>query len=1081
MRFLALLLFCPVLALAEPTRLLRQPDIHGERVVFVYAGDLYIASVSGGVATRLTSHEGMELYPKFSPDGRLIAFSAEYSGTRQVWVIPAEGGTPRQLTFYNDVGPMPPRGGTDYRVLDWTPDGEYVLVRANRTPYGEREGLPLLVPVRGGMERMLGPPETGGGSLSPDGRYFAFTPIDRDFRTWKRHRGGRAQDVWIYDLEAHDSRRLTDFIGTDHQPVWVGERIYFASDRKWTLNLFSMNRDGGDLRQETFFDEYDVLWPSSDGRRIVFENGGWIHLHDPARGETRRIDIEVRGDRPHTLPRRKSLAAFVESFDLSPNGQRAVFGARGEIFTVPAKHGETRNLSRTPAHRERAVAWSPDGKTIAYLSDESGEYELYLLPQDGKGRARQLTRGSRTWYFQPVFSPDGRHLALAASDNRLLIVEVESGRQTEVDRAVHSNDFHRDLVQYAWSPDGRWLVYTKVNATRTSSIWAYSLTDGRRFQLTEDGYNDASPVFDPKGRWLYFVSTRDHNLVFSAYEFNYLYAHSSRIYAAPLTPDQPPPSPLKSDEGVDAAPAPQPAKGRSAEAALRFEPQGFASRIVALKVPPGSYGNLAANEQGLFFLAGGGGGGQQSADLRFYDLGKESVENVLSGVSAFRLSAKGDRLLWRQGERFGIAEAKPGIDTAQTALDLSRMELIIDPRIEWPALYRDAWRILRDWFYDPGMHGQDWEAIYARYRPLVDHVAHRADLDYVFGEIAGELNAGHVYVSESPDTPKVERKPGGLLGAEIEAHPSGYFRIARIFPGENWHEYYRSPLTEPEVKARVGDFIIAVDGVSTRSVANFYELMQDKGERTVVLTLNEKPSEEGAWETRVRTITSEVNLRYLDWVLQNRRKVHELSGGRIGYIHLPNTAIEGNRELIKGMLAEMHREALIVDDRYNGGGFIPDRMIEILARRPLNYWVWRGFEPVPRPVLAHDGPKAMLINGLSSSGGDALPYYFRKLGLGPLIGTRTWGGLIGISGSPSLADGGGIIPATFRFLDTEGRWAVENEGVSPDIEVIDAPHLKAMGRDPSLEKAVEVLLAELARRPPRRIEAPPAPRDFGFE
>jgi tricorn protease len=1079
MRLLPLIALIPALAAAEPTRLLRQPDFHGDTVVFVYAGDLYTVSAQGGVAQRLTSHEGMELYPKFSPDGRWIAFSAEYSGTRQVWVIPAAGGTPRQLTFYNDVGPMPPRGGTDYRVLDWTPDGEYVLVRANRTPYGEREGLPLLVPFRGGMEKPLGPPETGGGSLSPDGRYFAFTPIDRDFRTWKRHRGGRAQDVWIYDLLAQDSRRLTDFIGTDHQPVWVGERIVFASDRKWTLNLFSMNKDGGDLRQETFFDEYDVLWPSSDGRRVVFENGGYIWLYDPAEGTPRRLDIEVRGDRPHTLPKRKNVAAFVESFDLSPNGQRAVFAARGELFTVPAKHGETRNLSRSPAYRERGVAWSPDGRWIAYLSDETGEYELYLRPQDDKGTARQLTRGSRTWYFPPVFSPDGRRIALAASDNRLLVVEVESGRITEVDQVRHANDFYRDPVQYTFSPDGRFLVYTKVNATRTSSLWAYDLQGNRRIQLTEDGYNDSSPAFDPKGRWLYFVSTRDHNLVFSSYEFNYLYANSSRIFAAALHPDQSPPIVLKSDEAVEPEGG---GKGKREEGAgsMRFEPEGFAQRIVALKVPPGNYFGLAANEQGLFFLSAAGNQGQ-NADLRFYDLAKESVENVLSGVSSYRLSAKGDKLIWRQGERFGIAEAKPGIDLNQTALDLSRMELLIDPRIEWPALYRDAWRILRDWFYDPGMHGQDWEKIYERYRPLVDHVAHRADLDYVFGEIAGELNAGHVYVAESPDTPKAERKPGGLLGAEIEAHPSGYFRIAKIFPGENWHEYYRSPLTEPGVKARPGDFILAVDGVSTKSVKNFYELMQDKGERTVLLTLNDKPSEEGAWEARVRTITSEVNLRYLDWVLANRRKVHALSGGRIGYIHLPNTAIEGNRELIKGMLAEMHREALILDDRYNGGGFIPDRMIEILARRPLNYWVWRGFEPVPRPVLAHDGPKAMLINGLSSSGGDALPYYFRKLGLGPLIGTRTWGGLIGISGHPTLADGGAIIPATFRFLDTEGRWAVENEGVSPDIEVIDAPHLKAQGRDPSLEKAVEVLLAELAKKPPRRIQAPPAPRDFGFE
>ncbi|MDW8478891.1 MAG: PDZ domain-containing protein [Xanthomonadales bacterium] len=400
---------------------------------------------------------------------------------------------------------------------------------------------------------------------------------------------------------------------------------------------------------------------------------------------------------------------------------------------------------------------------------------------------------------------------------------------TEVDRTRHASEFYRDLSQYVFSPDGEWLAYVKVNESRTSSIWAYSLREGRRFQLTEDGHHDFSPAFDPRGRWLYFVSTRDHNLVFSAYEFNYLYANSSRIFAVPLTAEQPPPGAPASDEGLE--PAAEPDRDRPAKRPFRLEPEGFAARIVALKVPPGSYSALAANEQGVFFLAGGGGPGLQGAELRFYDLAKESAETLLGGVTGYRLSARGDRLLWRQGERFGIAEPKPGIDAGQTALDLTRLELTIDPRIEWPALYRDAWRILRDWFYDPGMHGQDWERIYRRYRPLVDHVAHRADLDYVFGEIAGELNAGHVYVAESPDTPRPERKPGGLLGAEIEAHPSGYFRIAKIFPGENWHEYYRSPLTEPGVRARVGDFILAVDGQSTQGVSNFYELMQDKGER----------------------------------------------------------------------------------------------------------------------------------------------------------------------------------------------------------------------------------------------------------
>jgi tricorn protease len=1078
---LALIAFPPVAGSAD-ARLLRFPDIQGEQVAFVHGGDIYTVSAQGGVAQRLTSHEGLELYPKFSPDGRWLAFSAEYSGTRQVWVMPAAGGEPRQLTFYNDVGPMPPRGGTDYRVLDWTPDGRHILVRANRTPYGERDGLPMLVPFEGGMEQPLGPPETGGGMLSADGNTYVYTPIDREFRTWKRHRGGRAQNVWTYDLVNNSSRQLTDFVGTDHQPLWVDGRIYFVSDRDFTLNLFAMDMDGGNVRKVTGFEDFDVLWPSSDRRRVVFEQGGYVWLHDPASGDTRRIPIELRGDWPHALPRFKNVQAQVESFDIAPQGERAVVGARGEIFTVPAQHGEIRNISRTAEAREISVAWSPDGKWISYLSDATGEYEVYVRAQDGSGEPRRITRDGGTWRFPPVWSPDSKMLAYADSANRLSIVEIESGRVREVDTTRHTSNAFRDLTQYVWSPDSAWLAYTKVNESYNSSIWVYALREGRARQLTPDTTNEQSPAFDPQGRYLYFTSTRDWNLVFSAYEFNYLYNNATRLFAATLAADGPALNRPRSDEAGTADAEQEKKEDKKGDdksgavAALKFDVEGFNERVTALGVPSGNYVGLAAAEGGLFFLSTGANG----AELRYYDLDKREAESVLDKVTGYSLSADGKKLLWRQQDKFGIADAKPKIEADKTALKLERLEMRVEPRVEWRQMYVDGWRILRDWFWDPGHHGQDWVAIRDRYAPLVEHVAHRSDLDYIFGELAGELNAGHIYVNNSADAPTAERRPGGMLGARIEPHESGYFRIAHIFPGENWHDYYRSPLTEAGVTAKAGDFILAVDGVSTRGVENFYRLLENKGDRVVQLTLNDRPAERGARVEQVKTVTSEVQLRYLDWVTNNRRRVHELSGGRVGYIHVPNTAVEGNRELFKGMLAEARRDALIIDDRYNGGGFIPDRMIELLARTPLNYWVWRGFEPQPRPLLSHDGPKAMLINGLASSGGDALPYYFRKLGLGTLIGTRTWGGLIGISGNPGLADGGAIIPATFRFLDTDGKWAVENEGVAPDIEVIDRPEAIAAGRDPSLEKAVEVLLQELETNRPRRIETPPAPTDFRF-
>ena len=1055
-----------------PTKLLRFPDIHGDRVVFVHGGDLFTAPLQGGVAQRLTTHPGAELYPKFSPDGRQIAFSAEYDGTRQVYVMPASGGEPRQLTFYSDVGPMPPRGGTDNRVLDWTPDGRHIVVRMNRIPQDERGGRPYLVPVDGGMETPMAVPESGGGMLSPDGTRFVYTPIDRDFRSWKRYRGGRAQDIWTYDLTSNTAVRLTDHRATDHQPMWLGDTIYFVSDREYTLNLHAMPENGGEPRRVTAFSEFDVLWPSAGPGGIVFEQGGGLWHFDPASGESREVAIHVPGDRPHTQPRYVKPINAVDSIGLAPGGERAVFAARGELFSVPAKHGEIRNLSQSPDAREISASWSPDGRHIAYLSDASGEYEVYVRAQDGSGEPRRITTDGDVWRFPPVWSPDSKKLAFADKRQRLRIVDVASGTLREVDRGEYE-----DLTEYVWAPDSRWLAYVKTGESRNPAIWLYGLDDGRTRQLTPGDTADGSPAFDPQGRFLYFLSNRDFNLTFSAFEFDYVYTGATRVYAAALAADGPVPYPVRSDE-VAPADAPKPAgadKPAAAPARLRIDVDGFNQRVVPLKAPSGNYAALSANAEGVFFLARDGEG---PGELRFLGLDADAPKAVASRLVGYQLSANGQKLLLSQpGGRHAIVDAKPEANIDAGLLKLDGWELQIDPKREWRQMYVDAWRTLRDWFYDEGMHGQDWTAIRARYEPLLAHVSTRADLDYLLTEIAGESNAGHVYV-ERGDEPQVERKPGGLLGAEIVAHESGYFRIARIFPGENWQPWSRSPLTEPGVDVREGDFILAIDGRSTREVKNVYQLLQNKANRTVALTVNGSAGEAGARTVQVRTTDSEQGLRYLDWVASRRALVDRMSGGRIGYIHVPNTAVEGNRELYRGLLAYRAKDALIIDDRYNGGGFIPDRLVERLARTPLNYWVQRGLKPNPTPLLSHDGPKAMLINGLSSSGGDALPYYFRQLGLGKLIGTRTWGGLIGISGNPRLADGGAILAATFRFMSRDGQWAVENEGVAPDIEVIDRPDALAAGRDPSLETAIGLLLEELARTPPRDVVAPPAPRSF---
>lgn len=1064
-----LLLLAALPVLAEDTRLLRQPDIHRDQVVFVYAGDLYVAATAGGIARRLTSHKGMELFPKFSPDGSQVAFSAEYNGTRQVYVMPTTGGEPRQLTWYNDVGPMPPRGGHDYRVLDWTPDSRHVLVRANRLPWGVRMGRYYLVPATGGDEKPLEIPEGGGGMLSPDGKRVVYTPIDREFRTWKRYRGGRAQDVWVYDLEASASEQLTDDSATDNQPLWVGDDIYFTSDRNYTLNLFRYV-EGAEPEQLTTHDEFDVLWPSAGPGAIVYENGGWLYRYDPATRTSQRLEIEVSGDRPGRLPRIVEAAEFIQSADLAPDGKRVAISARGEVFTVPAEKGPVRNITRSPAAREIDATWSPDGSLIAYLSDESGEYEIWVRPQDGSGTPRRVTTDGSIWRFPPVWSPDGSKLLFGDKRQRLNIADFRTGRITIVD-----NSRHNDFTEYGWSPDSRYVVYTKNNDVGYGNLWVYSVDGETTRQVTSDMTDDANGVFDPRGRYLYFLSSRDQDLEFSSIEFNYMVTNSTRVYAAQLNPDAPALRLPKSDEvstGGAADESKDAGKDADEPVRVRIDYTGLGSRVVALQDSGGTYRSLSATDKGPLYLAGEGA----DTALHLFDLDAEEEKVILKGINSYSPSADGASVLFGKNGDWGIAKVEPEQDAGKGLLDLDNMEVRIDPAVEWAQMYTDGWRILRDWFYDPNMHGMDWQAIHDKYLPLVEHVAHRADLDYIFGEIAGEMNAGHIYV-QNGDQSDVERRDGGLLGAEV-SRADGYYRIDTIFPGEPWHENFYSPLAAPGVDVNVGDYVLAVNGQSTADVDNFYRLLENTGGDVITLRVNDAPRDRGARDVLIRTVTSETDLRYLDWIEDRARRVEELSGGRIGYVHLPNTAVAGNRELFKRFFPQVRKDALIIDARYNGGGFIPDRMIEIVSRQPLNYWKRRGFDPQATPVISHIGPKATLINGYSSSGGDAFPYYFRKLGLGPLIGTRTWGGLIGISGNPGLADGGSIIASTFRFMDTDGNWAVENEGVAPDIEVIDRPEQVAAGQDPSLERAVRYLLDRLEKAPPKHPDAPPAPTDF---
>ncbi len=1047
----------------EETRLLRFPHINGDKVVFTYAGDLYTVPLSGGEAKQLTTHKGLEIFGRFSPDGKWIAFSGEYAGSRQVYLIPSGGGIPKQLTFYPDAGIMPPRGGYDHLVLDWTPDGSRILVRANRTPFGQRAGRYYLVdPFNGGLEVPLEIPEGAtGATFDGTGTKLAYNIKSREWRHWKRYQGGRQQDVWIYDLAGHSSERLTDYTGTDNFPMWVGNTIYFISDRdsNQKLNVWAYDTGTGEVDQVTRHDEFDVNWPSRGQGGIVYENGGYLYHLDPASNTSRRIPVTVTGDRPYTTPYYTNVSNRIEGFDISPSAKRAIFAARGELFSVPAEHGDIRNLSNTPGIRERDVTWSPDGKWISYISDASGEYLMYLMAADGSGETQRLADDGGAWIFNMSWSPDSRWIAFADNRNRLRAVNVENGRITEIDQGTKSS-----LTDFSWSGDSGWIAYSRTGSNFMDSIWLYSFESGRATQVTGEMTDESSPTFDLIGKYLYFVSYRDFNLQDEGFD--------SRIFAATLRADLAHPFPPLSDEepgaveeeaGEEASEEP----GSEEEEVLLIDLEGLGERVAVLpELDAGSYRGLVGQENGLLFFSG--------SALQKYDLDERKAETVIEGISGYAFTPDFKSMLYRRGSNYGIVPLRPGQKNSEGHLDMEGMTLRIDPLVEWAQIYHDTWLIMRDWFYDPDMHGVDWDAVLRRYEPLLPYLANRADLDYIQAELIAELNVGHAYVNSSPEMPRVERVEIGLLGAEFEAD-GRFYRISKIFPGENWHEEFRSPLTEPGINVDVGDYLIAIDGQQVTTEDNPYSFLVNKAERIVKVTVNDRPRRSGARTYDVRPVSSERGLRYQDWVAENARMVDELSEGRIGYMHLPNTSIPGYRELFEGFQPLATKEALIIDERYNGGGFIPEEMAMMLGRPLLNYWARRNLDLYSQPFVLHMGPKVVLMNGQSSSGGDAFPYYFRELGLGLLIGERTWGGLVGISGNPGFVDGGSIAVPQFAFVDSEGNWAVEAEGVSPDIEVLDLPEQIARGEEPMIERAIDYLLRELENPQYRRPIKPAGP------
>jgi tricorn protease len=1110
-KWLAISLLCSVsLASAgEMTegRLMRFPDVYKDKIVFSYGGDLWLTSTSGGVARRITSHPGLELFPKFSPDGQWIAFSAQYDGNFNVYVIPSEGGEPKQLTFLPDAVSMPERMGPNNMVITWFPDSKRILFLSRRDTYNDWFGRLFSISIEGGLAERLPIDKGGLTSFSPDGTKIAYNRIFRNFRTWKRYTGGMAQDIAIYDFKNNTYERITDYPGTDTYPMWHGDTIYFGSDRgpEHRVNLYSYSLKTKETRQLTNFKDYDVNWPSLGPDSIAFENGGFLYLFDLKSQKARKLTVYLPGDRPLARKHWAGVGEVITDFDISPEGKRAVFTARGDIFTVPAKEGSVRNLTRTPGIHEKNSVWSPDGKWIAYFSDRSGEDELYIIPQDGMGKEIRITSDGKMFRLPPVWSPDSKKLLYADKETRLFYVDIVEKKPAQIDKGEYA-----DLTDYNWAPDSKWVVYAKAAENLNQVIYLFSLADKKITPVTTSFTNSWNPTFDPAGKYLYFLSNRDFNEVLGVYDVEFSNPKATRVYVVTLRSDLPSPFAPKSDEAgakKPESPATEKKEEKKAEEApaarevpkdFRIDLAGIAERVVALPTPAENSRALKAAEGYVYYvtmpvsgLSGPLPG--ESPAIHAYDMNEWKDSILITPATNYALSFDGKKILYAapsgagggagdEGmpgpQTFGIIDAKPEKEphkAGEGTLNLASMRMEVDPQAEWNQIFNEVWRQERDYFFEASMNGVDWEKERERYAPLLPYLADRYDLTYVLGEMIGELSNSHTYVGGG-DYPDLKPINVGVLGADFETDAArGLYRFKKIYSGENWDAALRSPLTEPGVDVKPGDYLLAVNGKSLRAPQNPYELFVNTVNDNVTLTVNSKPTEEGARKVVVKPLGSEYSLRELDMIIANRKKVEEASGGRVGYVYIPNMGAEGLNEFVKQFFPQVRKEGLIIDVRYNGGGFVDQIIFERLRRILAGMESARNFESNTVPDVVFHGYMACVTNEYAASDGDFVSYFFKKYKLGPLIGMRTWGGVRGIRGYIPLMDGGYITRPEFSLYGTNSEWLIENHGVAPDIEVDNRPDLVMQGRDPQLEKAIELVMKEIQKHPKK---LPPRPADL---
>ncbi len=1063
----------------DETRLLRFPAIYGDRVIFSYAGDLYTVNKTGGIARKLTSDVGYEMFARFSPDGKNIAFTAQYDGNTEVYLMTAEGGVPKRLTYTAtlDRDDISDRMGPNNIVMTWK-DNDHIVYRSRKKSFNSFIGQLFVVSTQGGLSEELPLPSGGFCSFSAKGDKMAYNQVFREFRTWKYYRGGMADDVWIYDFKTKQVNDITNNEAQDIFPMWYGDEIYFLSDRDRIMNLFVYNIVSGETKKVTNYTEYDIKFPSLGNGVIIYENAGFLYTFTIATQQTAKLTIKIADDFVTGRDEQKDASKLINSYAISPDGKRLAFDGRGDVFTVPAKNGITRNLTQSPGVHDRNVEWSPDGKYISYISDRTGEDEIFIQDQEGTIPAIEITSNSHNYKYNPNWSPDSKKLLWSDRMQRLQYVDIDTKEIVLVDETKNG-----EIREYSWSPDSKWIVYSQPSDERISRIWVYNLGSKEKQPVTDTWYSSSDASFSSDGKYLFFVSLRDFNPIYSWTEWNTAYRDMMKIYFIPLTKNTENPLKAENDEvslkesgdhkdSTSESDTKSDKNSEKEQPDVKIDFDGIFNRVVDLPIEAGVYWNINAIGNTVYYAMNSSS--TDKTKLKLFDL-KNKKETELGDYGNFIISADHKKMVLNDKGKYAVIDLPNGKINNQDYVDLSDMKVWVNLKKEWKQIFDESWRQMRDFFYDPNMNGVDWKAIHTKYEPLVPYVNNRNDLNYIIGEMIGELNIGHAYVSGG-DKPAPERIKTGLLGAELSRDESGFYQIDKILKGENWDKETRSPLTEVGVDVKEGDYILAVNGNSTKTMNDIYASLLGAAGREVQLTVNSKPEMDGSQKVIVVPVADESNLYYYNWVQHNIDVVNKATDGQVGYIHIPDMSSQGLNEFVKYYYPQLTKRALIIDDRGNGGGNVSPMIIERLRRELTLIRISRNGSPRTSPEGMEYGPKVMLINKYSASDGDLFPYQFKVLKIGKLIGTRTWGGVTGIRGSLPFIDGGSLTKPEFSTYDREGKgFVIEGHGVDPDIVVENDPAKEYAGDDQQLNRAIQEALDELKTWPKGLPEVPPYP------